>query len=145
MWYSQENKTVYQGDKARWQDIKLTTNRPSPFHSPVIEEGVHTGKWVLDTPKFLKAKEAELDADIQARLDAFAQTRLYANMDSLCTYVTSTNTQFAAEAARGVQLRDDTWIAAGMILNEVKGGSRPVPETLADIEDELPELTWGDV
>lgn len=95
--------------------------------------------------EFLKAKESQLDREIQARLDAFAQTRIYANMDRLCTYVASTNPQFAAEAARGVQLRDDTWIAVGMILNEVIGGTRPVPDSIADIEGELPELSWGDL
>lgn len=95
--------------------------------------------------EFLKRKQTQLDSEIQRSLEDFASTRGYTSFDRLCTYINSSRAQWAAEAARAVQLRDDTWTSAEMILNEVIGGSRPAPDTYDDIKNELPELTWGDL
>jgi hypothetical protein len=80
--------------------------------------------------------------DTQARLDAFARTRNYDGMLSLCTYATSTNPTFAAEGQYGVEARDATWAALYAMLAEVEAGTRPVPSGFADIEPELPALVW---
>lgn len=78
---------------------------------------------------------------VQARLDAFARARGYDSILSACTYATSTVPRFAADAARAVSLRDETWDTCYQILAEVEAGQRPVP-TLAELIAELPALTW---
>lgn len=85
--------------------------------------------------------EARYSAAVQARLDAFARERGYDGILSACTYATSTVPRFAADAARAVSLRDETWDSCYTILAEVQAGTRPVP-TLAELVAELPVLTW---
>lgn len=91
-------------------------------------------------------KNQKLQADIvtktQKRLDDFAGTRNYAGILSLCSYATSTNTKFQAEAQYGVVSRDNTWATLYAILAAVEAGTRPVPSGYAEIEPELPVLAW---
>lgn len=68
MWYSQDTETVYMGDKASWQDIELTTERPSFYHYPEIENGLHTGEWVLDEAKQRQASIPESVSNRQGML-----------------------------------------------------------------------------
>jgi hypothetical protein len=88
--------------------------------------------------------EAALAQQVQQRLDEFAATRGYDGIFSACTYATSGIPAYAAEAAYCVQARDATWGAFYAILAEVSAGNRPMPATIADIEDELPALAWPD-
>jgi hypothetical protein len=94
-----------------------------------------------------KAKQAEavkseiIDAT-QKRLDDFAQTRNYDGILSACTYATSAVPKFATEGQYCVEVRDTTWAALYDILEEVQAGTRPKPSGYADIEDDLPVLTW---
>jgi hypothetical protein len=78
----------------------------------------------------------------QRRLDAFAQTRNYDSILSACTYASSTLTKFADEGQYCVQARDETWAALYEILADVQAGTRPVPTSFAEIEEELPTLAW---
>lgn len=78
----------------------------------------------------------------QARLDAFARTRNYDGILSACTYASSTNAKFAAEGAYCMKARDDTWATLYAVLAQVQAGTRPMPSGYADIEPELPALTW---
>lgn len=78
----------------------------------------------------------------QARLDDFASTRNYDGILSLCTYATSTVPKFQAEGQYGVEARDATWASLYQILAEVEVGTRPMPSGFADVEPELPVLTW---
>jgi len=78
----------------------------------------------------------------QQRLDAFAQTRNYDGILSACTYATSSVAQFAKEGAYAVTARDTTWSALYQILADVTSGKRATPTGYADIEPELPTLTW---
>ena len=87
--------------------------------------------------------QAEFTAAIQARLDAFAQTRGYDNILSAASYVASSNRQFALEGQYCVQARDDTWASGYMILNAVMTGQRPMP-SLEEVFAELPVLAWPD-
>lgn len=80
--------------------------------------------------------------EVQQRLDAFARTRGYDGILSAATYATSGVAKFQQEGQRAVDLRDATWAAAYTILAEVESGSRPVPVSVADIEGDLPGLTW---
>ena len=80
--------------------------------------------------------------DAQARLDTWAQSRGYDGILSACTYATSQIPRFQAEGQHCVDLRDQTWARLYEILAEVEAGTRPVPLSLAEIEADLPALTW---
>ena len=80
--------------------------------------------------------------EAQARLDTFAKSRGYDGILSACTYATSQVPRFRAEGQRCVALRDQTWARLYEILAEAEAGTRPVPMSLAEIEGDLPMLTW---
>ena len=116
----------------------------------VVADGADIG-WVyaggVFSPPTLPAKtpeEVQLDVvtKTQERLDAFAATRNYAGILSLCTYSVSLVPKFAAEGQYGVQLRDDTWSKCYEILAEVEAGTRPLPSGYAAIAPELPAPQW---
>lgn len=90
----------------------------------------------------LAALQAQIVSATQTRLDAFARTRNYDGIMSLCTYATSGVQKFADEGQYGVQLRDATWATLYQILDEVESGQRPVPDGFADIENDLPVMEW---
>lgn len=89
-----------------------------------------------------KALQDSIVQQTQARLDTFAQTRQYDGILSACTYATSPTPKFAAEGQYCVAQRDATWAKLYEIMAEVQAGTRPVPSSFADIEPELPTLTW---
>jgi hypothetical protein len=89
----------------------------------------------------LAVKNQIIDAT-QKRLDDFAQTRNYDGILSACTYATSAVPKFATEGQYCVEVRDTTWAALYDILGEVQAGTRPQPSGYADIEADLPVLTW---
>lgn len=98
---------------------------------------------VLSTPVPTATQiKASIEAAIQLRLDTFAQTGGYDSILSACTYATSSVPKFKAEGQRAVDLRDQTWATAGLILTNVESGLRPMPTSFTDIEPELPALTW---
>lgn len=94
---------------------------------------------VVKTPEQV---QAEIVADTQQRLDDFAKTRKYFGIMSACTYATSTNPTFAAEAQYCVEKRDETWAVIYQIEADVEAGTRPMPTGYADVEPELPPLVW---
>ncbi len=79
---------------------------------------------------------------VQARLDAFAQTRNYDGILSAATYASSTVPKFAAEGQCAVNGRDSTWATLYTLMAEVEAGTRPMPTSYADIEPLLPVLVW---
>lgn len=91
---------------------------------------------------------AYLDSQVENRLDSFAQERKYANIVSACSYATSTNPKYAAEAAYCVKMRDATYDACYALLNEylpqIQAGEREIP-SWEEIEALLPVLSWDDV
>ena len=116
---------VEPGKKARWSaNGWVYIDAPDP-PTPTLDE-----------------LRARFTLAIQARLDAWARTRNYDGILSACTYATSSVAQFAVEGQQAVLLRDQTWAAAYEILAEVLAGTRPMPESLADIEGDLPVLEW---
>ena len=78
----------------------------------------------------------------QSRLDTFAATRNYDGILSACTYASSQIPKFAAEGQYCVNARDNTWATLYSIMAEVEAGTRPMPQSFADIEPDLPMLTW---
>lgn len=114
-------------------------------------EGKWLMKWRLDTlseseiiEKSLKVQASIISA-VQARLDSFAQTKFYDGILSACTYATSSVPKFMLEGQYAVSARDATWSAANTILEAVIAGTRPVPSGYAEIEPELPVLSWPEV
>jgi hypothetical protein len=96
---------------------------------------------LLDEAKNNSTKNSIIAAT-QQRLDAFAKTRNYDGILSACTYATSAVPKFKAEGQYCVEVRDTTWAALYDILGKVQAGTRPKPSGYADIEADLPVLTW---
>ena len=84
----------------------------------------------------------------ELRLNDFALTRGYTSkegvgsIDKLIGYKTSAVPSFAADAVRGEQLRDQTWVSLFGYFQRVMSGEVPVPLNIDDINAALPELTW---
>ena len=89
-----------------------------------------------------------LDSMVERRLDSFAQEKKYANIVSACSYATSSNKTFSAEAAYCVKMRDETYAKCYELINDilpkVQAGEREIP-TWEEIETQLPRLSWDDV
>lgn len=96
-------------------------------------------EWEAQAPQRL---QAEVTTATQLRLDDFARTRNYDGILSACTYASSTVTKFATEGQYCVDARDQTWATLYTIMAEVQAGTRPMPESYADIEPLLPVLEW---
>lgn len=94
-------------------------------------------------PLLLKAIETAAKDLIQAKLDTFAATRGYDGILSAASYVSSTNTGYAADGQRAVNRRDATWDAANTFFNNVLSGQAPMIKSFTDVEAVLPELTWS--
>jgi hypothetical protein len=141
--------------------------RPTDFISTAIRNLAPTAQFAIrggviewhtpdpPTPAAIDAEVARLKVDLareqqikrfadeaQARLDTWAQSRGYDGILSACTYATSQVPRFRADGQRCVNLRDQTWARLYEILAEVEAGVRPVPLSLAEIEVDLPALTW---
>lgn len=85
----------------------------------------------------------EITDATQARLDAWARERNYDGILSLCTYAFDPDPKFQAEGQLGVDARSATWAALYSVLAEVEAGTRPMPESFADVESLLPALNWN--
>ena len=115
------------GKLAQWRgDIwVIVDNRPAP------------------TPKDPEQVKREITDATQTRLDTFAKTRNYDGILSAATYATSTVPKFQQEGQDAVNLRDATWARIYQVMAEVEAGTRPVPESFADVEPLLPALEWS--
>jgi hypothetical protein len=108
----------------------------------VANQESYDAAFAVWSEKELQRIAAEVVAATQQRLDAFAQTRNYDGILSACTYADDPVQKFAAEGQYCVAARGATWAKLYEILGEVESGSRPVPSSYADIENELPALAW---
>lgn len=107
---------------------------------------VEPGVWEIDrldlTPEIYQAFYEIIQIKTQEALDAFARTRSYDDLRSVCTYVWSNVPKFQEEAERAVYLRDATWTALYQYFDDVQAGLQPVPTSWVTIQNLLPELTW---
>lgn len=119
---------------------RTTENGDVPFTpEEEAERDALERTWVLEQSERIKSLILEA---VQNRLDAFAKTRNYDNILSACTYATDINARFALEGSYCVAARGATWQTLYDILAQVESGVRPAPTCFADIESELPTLTW---
>ena len=81
---------------------------------------------------------------VSDKLSDFAKTRDYDSIVSLASYATSTIPKFAAEGQRGVALRDASLAALYQYQMQMVEGTRFVPKSAAEIDSNLPALTWED-
>lgn len=78
---------------------------------------------------------------VDAHVEAVATARGYNNAATLASYVTSTVTAWAAEAAAFIPWRDSVWVATFDRLAAVEGGAEP-PASPAALVAELPAPPW---
>lgn len=83
-----------------------------------------------------------IEQQTQQRLDDFAKTRNYDGIMSCCTYASSSNLNFKAEADYCISARDATWTTIYQILADVENNVRPLPASYEEIQAELPVLQW---
>ncbi len=95
-----------------------------------------TGQEIIETARRKEEQRTQRYVEtVQKRLDDFAKTRGYDNIMSACSYVSSTNEQFAGEGKRCVELRDRTWEKCYSIITD----SSPAIDELIAL---LPDLVW---
>lgn len=94
--------------------------------------------------QIIAAKQAALEAMIQQRLDAFAQSVNFDNIASAClTGMQPAGTYRQAEGAEFITLRYTTWQKAAEIRDAVFADERPMP-TWEEVEAELPTYPIAD-
>ncbi len=86
-----------------------------------------------------EAMQARLTAAIDRHVEDTARVRGYNGAAALAGYATSKVWQ--AEAQAFVAWRDDVWLAAFAILDDVQSGVRAIP-TEAELIAELPVIGW---
>ena len=114
-------------------------------------------QWVPSPSNFVEARAFEytyidgvldlpmlpyLEIETQKRLDAFAQTRGYENINSATTYINSSVTKYKNEGTYASSARDSTWNALYQIIEDVADGNREKIVDFSEIESELPTLAW---
>lgn len=80
-------------------------------------------------------------AAIQSHIDATARAREYNDGVTCASYVASTITTWAADAAAFVAWRDAVWLSAYQTLAAVQSGQQQ-PPTIEALISGLPVITW---
>ena len=91
---------------------------------------------------FMENIQQDLTQKVKERLDTFAQTKMYDDILSACTYTTSPVGYMKDEADYCLSVRSLTWEALRQTLADVQSGTIPIPESFDDIEHLLPTLEW---
>ena len=114
-------------------------------------------KWVSSPSDFVESRSFEytyingvldlpmlpyLEIETQKRLDAFAQTRGYENINSATTYISSSVDKYKNEGTYAATARDSTWSALYQIIDDATDGRREKIVDFSKIESELPSLAW---
>lgn len=114
-------------------------------------------QWVLSPSDFVESRAFEytyidgvldlpmlpyLEIETQKRLDAFAQTRGYENINSATTYINSSVDKYKNEGTYAATARDSTWSALYQIIEDATDGKREKVVNFSEIVPELPSLAW---
>ena len=83
-----------------------------------------------------------LEQAVQKRLDDFAKTKGYENINSATTYISSSVTKYKNEGTYASTARDSTWSALYQIIDDANDGKRQKVNNFSEIESELPSLAW---
>jgi hypothetical protein len=83
-----------------------------------------------------------LEQAVQKRLDDFAKTKGYENINSATTYISSSVTKYKNEGTYAATARDSTWSALYQIIDDATDGRREKIVNFSEIESELPSLAW---
>ena len=88
--------------------------------------------------------KAQVRSEVQAALDAFAQTRGYVNIADCCSYILEPNhsSHFYIEGQYCVQLRTNTFTTFDQIFTDIKNGVRAIAYHYSDILPDLPIMQW---
>lgn len=139
---------------------RVLTDIVKPTFDPITQTCVEdyalvNGQWQINwTVLALPAEEVTVNqaaelartrqqyiAAVLRHLDTVAKQRNYDSIISACSYATSTNPTFAAEAQACVAWRDAVWVACYQIDADVANAVRPVM-TVEELLAELPVIAW---
>jgi len=123
-------------------DWATPTELEVPAYDPQAEScRFVSGVWLVEVNAPPSPTIKEYQDAVQAMLDGKAREKNYDGILSLCSYVTSTNPTFAAEAAAGVAGRDAAWSTCYQALLDVQNNLRVAP-TVAEMLAEIPGIVW---
>ena len=138
---------VYHLDKdgVPTEEIKSYTYDFNMFYCPVsaidtTDVEANPGNY-LNHITYDKSLQNKLAAVVQQHMDSTVQERNYDNIQSVCTYATSTNEKFRAEAEACIAWRDAVWTYCYRVIDDCIAGRRSVPTGEALVK-ELPVLEW---
>lgn len=120
---------------------------------PVMIDGVWRQGWAeknankKELAEMQAAMFANLTEAVARRIDAFAATRGYGDektspIIAACSYAASEHERYGAEGRYCMKARENTWDAFYKIQSAVLASEREMPQSLEDIEAELPVLAW---
>lgn len=84
------------------------------------------------------------DTKVQDRLDTFARTRTYANINVAASYCNSTIEVYRIEGLYALKIRDETWYYSNSYLGAIQRGEATIPtwkEYEAKLDENVP-LEW---
>lgn len=87
--------------------------------------------------------ERLLNRQVQAYLNESVQKKHYDDIASACSYVTSENPQFQAEAKACIRWRDALWLEYARLTDIIKNTGAPFPD-MALVIAQLPPMQWPD-
>lgn len=142
-----ENLTVYEDGVGR---VDYTVEELSLNHFLGLLQPKNLETGVVKTVEFKDIPNdvaiwvtKKIEEEVQARLDAFANTRRYYNIASVASYATSKRTERAIEGQRAVDVRDTVWDLIYSYQAAIQAGTTPVPRSFDEIEAMFaPQLTW---
>jgi hypothetical protein len=121
----------------------------SSLRKPAEGEGAMPGQLsdvpmdIADVPPAMVDRVAYLATFLaQEKMDQFAQTRNYENINTAIGYFNSGVPKFQQEAAYCNSMRDSVWVSFYQYLSDVLSAVKPVPTQVSDIEAILPPMVW---
>ncbi len=79
---------------------------------------------------------------IANKLEAFVQTKSYSSVVSCVSYIDDINPEYDSDARKVKALRSLLWTTVNAYAASITNNTIPVPKSLAEIESNIPPLTW---